>query len=71
MLTFDKADLRPRLESQAGKAPPILLAAFSDLEENVQLSKRRLRSSPFIVRKDRICGFIFDIKSSGLKEVCD
>jgi carbonic anhydrase len=69
MLTFDEVDLRRRVESKAGRAPPFLFGAFSDLEKDVQLSKRRLRSSPFILKKDRIRGFIYDVKSGGLKEV--
>ena len=69
MLTFDEVDLRRRVESQAGRAPPFLFGAFSDLEKDVQLSKRRLRSSPFILKKDVVRGFIYDVKSGGLKEV--
>ncbi|MDA4123719.1 MAG: carbonic anhydrase, partial [Thaumarchaeota archaeon] len=61
MLTFDEVDLRRRVESQAGRAPPFVFGAFSDLEEDVRLSKRRLRSSPFILKKDRIRGFIYDV----------
>ena len=69
MLTFDEVDLRRRVESRAGRAPPFLFGAFSNLEKDVQQSKRRLRSSPFILKKDRIRGFIYDVKSGGLREV--
>lgn len=69
MLTFDEAKLRRRVGSQAGRAPPFLFGAFSDLEKDVRLSRRRLRTSPFILKKKRIRGFIYDVKSGGLKEV--
>lgn len=69
MLAFDEVDLRRRVQSGAGKAPSFLFGAFSDLEKDVQLSKRRLRSSPFILKKDSIRGFIYDVKSGRLKEV--
>jgi carbonic anhydrase len=69
MLTFDEVDRRRRVESHAGGAPPFLFGAFSDLENDVQLNKRRLRSSQFILKKDRIRGFIYDVKSGGLNEV--
>ncbi len=69
MLTFDEVDLRRRVESEAGKAPPFLFGAFSDLEKDVQLGKRRIRSSPFILKKESIRGFIYDVKSGRLKEV--
>jgi carbonic anhydrase len=69
MLTFDEAGLRRRVESRAGRAPPFPFGAFSDLEKDVRLGKRRLRSSPFILKKDRIRGFIYDVKSGRLKEV--
>ena len=69
MLTFDEAELRRRVESHAGRAPPFLFGAFADLEKDVRLCKRRLRSSPFILKKERIRGFIYDVKSGGLEEV--
>jgi len=69
MLTLDEVDLRRSVESRTGRAPPFLFGAFSDLEKDVRLSKRRLRSSPFILKKDRVRGFIYDVKSGGLKEV--
>ena len=44
MVTFDEDDLRERVESQAGRPPPFLLGAFSDLEKDVQLLRPTRRS---------------------------
>jgi carbonic anhydrase len=69
MLTLDEVDLRRSVKSRTGRAPPFLFGAFSNLEQDVRLSKRRLRSSPFILKKERVRGFIYDVKSGVLREV--
>jgi carbonic anhydrase len=69
MLTLDEVDLRQSVKSRTGRAPPFLFGAFSNLEQDVRLSKRRLRSSPFILKKERVRGFIYDVKSGVLREV--
>ncbi|HZO62061.1 MAG TPA: carbonic anhydrase [Gaiellaceae bacterium] len=52
-----------------GAAPPWRIGAFEDLEATLRDGLARLRSSPVLLRRDRIRGFIFDPESGVLREV--
>lgn len=52
-----------------GVLPTWRLGAFSDLEATLRQSLDRLRSSPELVARDRIRGFIFDPESGSLTEM--
>src|SRR6266545_462278 len=45
------------------------MLTFNDDEEDVRQSIGRIRSSPFIPKKDRIRGFVYDVKTGRLNEV--
>ena len=42
--------------------------AFSDLDESVRESMRRIKNSPFIPHK-AVRGFVYDVKDGSLREV--
>jgi len=42
---------------------------FSNLEEDVRQSIARIKSSPFIPKKDNVRGFIYDVHTGRLDEV--
>ena len=69
MLTFRDDELKDEIEAETGLRPPFALEAFSDLEENLRQSMRRIRACPFIPVKDRIRGFVYDVKTGRLNEV--
>jgi|SRR5919199_1715634 carbonic anhydrase len=69
MLTFTDEDFTQMLETQTGQRPDWGARSFSDLEENVRDSIRRIRESPFIPRKDEVRGFVYDVKTGRLSEV--
>ncbi len=69
MLTFTDDDVKKKIQSEVGIKPPFALEAFSSLEEDVRQTMARIKSSPFIPRKDRVRGFIYDVKSGRLLEV--
>ena len=69
MLTFTDDALRRDIQKDIGIRPPFALEAFHDAEEDVRQSIARLKASPFLEHKDKIRGFVFDVKSGALKEV--
>ncbi len=71
MLTFKDDDLKAEIEEDTGLRPQFALEAFSDLSDDIRQSIRRIQASPFIPRKERIRGFIYDVESGQLNEVTD
>ena len=69
MLTFQDDDVKAAIEKDTGLRPPFALEAFSDLEEDVRQSIRRIQASPFIPHKDAVRGFVYDVRSGQLNEV--
>ena len=69
MLTFKDDELRASIEDEIGIRPGFAFDAFSNLEKDVRSSVGRIKSSPFIPKKDKIRGFVFDVKSGRLNEV--
>ncbi len=69
MLTFKDEEVRAQIQREVGIRPSFALEAFSDLEEDVRQSVERIKASPFIPHKDRIRGFVYDVKTGRLNEV--
>lgn len=69
MQTFTDDELKARIEADTGLRPHFALEAFADPAEDVRQSMRRIQSSPFVPRKDRVRGFVYDVKSGRLDEV--
>jgi len=69
MLTFKDDGLKSQIEEDTGLRPPFALEAFSDPEDDVRQSVRRIQSSPFVPRKDKIRGFVYDVETGRLNEV--
>jgi carbonic anhydrase len=69
MLTFKDDDFRDQIQEEVGIKPEWAAEAFDDLETDVRQSIARIKSSPFIPRKDNIRGFVYDVKTGTLDEV--
>lgn len=69
MLTFSDAEFEQMLEREAGRRPEWPARSFSDLEESVRDSIRRIMQSPFVPRKDEVRRFVYDVKTGRLDEV--
>lgn len=69
MLTFNDDDVKAQIEQETGLRPAFALEAFSDLEEDVRQSVRRIQSSPFVPHKDNIRGFVYEVENGRLREV--
>jgi carbonic anhydrase len=69
MLTFEDDDFRLHIQQETGIKPSWAAEAFDDLEGDVRQSIARIKSSPFIPKKDRVRGFIYDVHTGRLAEV--
>ena len=62
-------ELRQAIERAAGEAPHFELGAFEDLERNLRESIARIEASPFVLHKDAVRGFVFEVETGRLREV--
>jgi carbonic anhydrase len=69
MLTFTDEAVKAQIQKDTGIRPPFALEAFSNLEDDVRQSIARIKASPFVPKKDRVRGFVYDVKTGRLNEV--
>ena len=69
MLTFTDDELKAQIQEEVGIKPEFAMESFSDLEEDVRQSIRRIQASPFIPHKDSVRGFIYEVETGRLREV--
>ena len=69
MLTFTDAELKEAIQTETGIRPPFAMDAFSNLEDDVRQSIARINASPFLVHKDAIRGFVYEVETGRLREV--
>ena len=70
MLTFTNDELRGRLAYETGASTnDIDFHPFTDLEESVRSSVRRIAESPLLPDAFEATGFVYDIRSGRLQEV--
>jgi carbonic anhydrase len=68
MLTFTDDEFKRSVQDDVGIKPEWAAEAFPDLDEDVRQSIARIKSSPFIPRKN-VRGFVYDVHSGALREV--
>ena len=69
MLTFHDDDFKAQIEEETGIKPQWAAEAFGDLDQDVRQSLARIKSSPFIPKKDGIRGFVYEVETGRLREV--
>jgi carbonic anhydrase len=69
MLTFSDEEVKEQIQEEIGIKPPFALESFTDLEENVRQSIKRIEASPFIPHKDSVRGFVYEVETGRLREV--
>src|ERR687898_314544 len=69
MLTFSDEEVKGQIQEEVGMKPHFALESFSDLEEDVRQSIRRIQASPFIPHKKSVRGFIYEVETGRLREV--
>ena len=69
MLKFTDVELKEAIRKETGIRPPFAMEAFPDLEDDVVQSIARIQASPFVVHKDAIRGFVYEVETGRLREV--
>ena len=69
MLTFRDDEVKAQVAADCGIRPPFSLESFTDLDEDVRQSIARLTASPFLLYRDEIRGFVYDVDTGRLREV--
>jgi carbonic anhydrase len=62
-------DFRRELEAEVGQRPQWAVESFVDLDGDVRQSMARVRTSPFLLHKDDVRGFVFDVHTGLLREI--
>ncbi len=69
MQGLDEHELTAELAAKAGVTPAWAIESFADLDDGVRGSVERVRQSPFLEHRDRVRGFVYDVRTGGLREV--
>jgi carbonic anhydrase len=69
MLTFNDDVVKGQIKDETGIRPPFALEAFPDPDDDIRQSIARIRSNPFIPRRENVRGFVYDVRSGKLREV--
>jgi carbonic anhydrase len=60
---------RAELREATGVAPAFAIESFGDVEADVRQSLLRVRRSPFLLHRDRVRGFVYDVDTHQLREI--
>lgn len=69
MQTLTDDGFRAELQEATGVAPAFAIESFTDPEADVRQSILRVRRSDFLLHRDRVRGFVYDVESHRLNEV--
>jgi carbonic anhydrase len=70
MLTFTDADIRAKLRKSLGaNADHVAFLAFDDVDRSVQDDLEEYAHSPLVRHDVPVRGFVYDVKTGGLREV--
>lgn len=69
MLTFTDDAFKSDIQAETGIKPEWAAESFSDLDEDVRQSLRRIEASPFVTKHESLRGFVFDVATGVLNEV--
>ena len=69
MLTFTDDEFKASIQAEVGIKPAWSAEAFTDVDEDVRQSVRRILADPFIPRKESVRGFVYDVATGQLREV--
>jgi carbonic anhydrase len=68
MVRFTDDEFRDRMREAAGEEPSWNAETFTDIDQSVRDSIRRIADNPFIPHKN-VRGFVYDVKDGSLREV--
>jgi len=58
-----------RICDEVGSPPPYEFGAFDDVDEAVRRSLARVREHAFLIHRDRVRGFVYEVETGALREV--
>jgi carbonic anhydrase len=69
MQSLSDDGFRAELQDATGVAPAFAIESFSDLDADVRQSILRVRRSDFLLHRDRVRGFVYDVDTHLLREI--
>jgi carbonic anhydrase len=69
MQTLTDDGFRAELQEATGVAPAFAIESFGDVEADVRQSILRVRRNPFVLHRDVVRGFVYDVDTHRLREV--
>ncbi len=69
MQSLSDDGFRAELQQATGIAPAFAIESFSDVDADVRQSILRVRRSAFLLHRDVVRGFVYDVDSHRLREV--
>jgi len=60
---------RAELQEATGTVPDFAIESFDDVDESVRRSVLRVRRSEFLLHRDAVRGFVYDVRTHRLREV--
>ncbi len=69
MQTLTDDGFRDQLQRATGVAPAFAIESFTDLDADVSQSILRVRRSPFLLHRELIRGFVYDVHTHDLREI--
>ncbi len=69
LLTLTDDGFRAELQDATGVAPAFAIESFTDLDADVRQSILRVRRSAFLLHRDSVRGFVYDVDTHLLREV--
>ena len=61
MTGFRDEALKEEIERETGIRPPFAFETFTDVEEDVRQSIRRIKACPFLPYREEVLGFVYDV----------
>jgi carbonic anhydrase len=69
MQTLTDDGFRAELQEATGVAPAFAIESFSDVDADVRQSILRVRQSPFLLHREVVRGFVYDVDTRELREI--
>jgi carbonic anhydrase len=69
MLTFTDEELKQKLRKDLEAETDIAFLPFSDIEKSVRDDVEAIRRSPILLPNVPVSGFVYDVKTGGLRQV--
>jgi carbonic anhydrase len=69
LLTFTDEEFAAAREHSTGERPLWPAMTFTDVEQSVRDSVKRVRESPFVPRRQRVRGFVYEVESGRVRDV--